>query len=83
MVVGVWVSYFFIMVAGYVGVWVVSVFFANGEGGGERERESVGKIKIKIKIKNLLLPLLHVQGKKKKNNVVRNGTISGFSLFFK
>jgi hypothetical protein len=35
-----------------------------------------------IKIKNLLLPLLHVQGKKK-NNVVQNDTVSGFSLFFK
>jgi hypothetical protein len=48
-------------------------FFASGGGG-----ESVGE----IKIKNLLLPLLHVRGKKK-NNVVQNDTVSGFSLFFK
>jgi hypothetical protein len=39
----------------------------------------VGK-SLKTNSKNLILPLLNVQGKK--NSVVQNDTVSGFSSFF-
>jgi hypothetical protein len=43
----------------------------------ERERERARKDFKKIS----LLPLLHVQGKKR-NNAVQNGTVSSFSFFY-
>jgi hypothetical protein len=47
-----------------------------GQVGGRKE--SVGK---KNKFKNLLLPLLHVQRKKKRKNAVQNIIVSGFFVF--
>jgi hypothetical protein len=44
--------------------------------GKKRER---GK---KNKLKNLLLPLLHVQRKKKRKNAVQNIIVSGFFVFW-
>jgi hypothetical protein len=65
-------SWFFIMVARYVWVWVVPGSWASGV---EREGAVLQRNKI-------LLPLpLRVQGKKK-HSAVQNGTVSCSSLFF-
>jgi hypothetical protein len=54
------------MVVCQVVLWVVSV---KGQVGG-RERERKREREKKILKKQLLLPLLHIQGKEKKNNVI-------------
>jgi hypothetical protein len=66
------------MVVCQVGLWVMSV---KGQVGGERGREKESGKKRFLK-EHLLLPLLHVQGKEKKNNVVQNDTILCYLFFF-
>jgi hypothetical protein len=66
------------MVVCQVGLWVMSV---KGQVGGERGREKESGKKRFLK-EHLLLPLLHVQGKEKKNNVVQNDTVLCYFFFF-